>query len=251
MVDENLAQRFWPGEDPVGRRLYRPESIEDVLAVTEDTEFFTVVGVVGDVRLRDLTEGEEAVGAYFFPLAQDTSRFLTFALKTGPRPESLAGPVRAAVASLDPELPVFDSQTMEARTETALVNRRSPAFLSLAFGAVALLLSAVGLYGVLAYLVTQRSREIAIRLAIGSSPGGVFRLVFREGAALIGAGLLAGALGVAALRQNIDGLLFGVHPLDPVVIGTAVTLLVLVALAACTLPALRGTRLAPWAILAD
>jgi predicted permease len=252
MVDEKLAGRFWPGEDPVGRRLYNPGDVtKDLLAIDEKTVLFTVVGVVRDIRLSDLTEGERAVGTYFFPMAQDTSRLVTFAVKSTPRPESLAGPLRAVVASLDPELPVFDSRTMEERTEAALLNRRSPALLSLAFGIVALLLSAVGIYGVLAYLVSLRSREIAIRIAIGSSARAVFGLVFREGATLVGAGLLAGALGALALRRSVEGLLFGVRPTDPLVIGAAVALLVVVALLACALPARRATRIDPVAALGE
>ena len=250
IVDERLAERFWPGEDPVGRRLYRPENIEDLLAVDENTVYFTVVGVVGDIHLEDLAEGQP-VGTYFFPMTQETPRLVTFALKTGPRPDSLAASLRAAVGSLDPELPVFDVRTMDVRTETALVNRRSPALLSLSFGVVALLLSAVGLYGVLAFLVAQRSREIAIRVAIGSSPHAVFGLVFREGVALVGGGLLAGAAGVLALRRTMDGLLYGVESLDPVVIGAAVLLLVVIALLACALPARRATRIDPWAVLVE
>ena len=155
------------------------------------------------------------------------------------------------MASLDPELPVFDSRTMDERAEAALVNRRSPALLSLVFGAVALLLSAVGIYGVLAYLVALRSREIAIRIAIGSSARAVFGLVFGEGAALVGVGLLAGALGALALRRSVDGLLFGVRATDPLVIGAAVLLLVAVALLACTLPARRATRIDPVAVLGE
>ena len=252
MVDEKLAATFWPGEDPVGRRLYKPgDNAKDLLAIDEKTIFFTVVGVVRDVRLSDLTEGDRAVGTYFYPMAQDTSRLVTFAVKTVPRPESLAGPLRAVVASLDPELPVFDSRTMDERAESALVNHRSPALLSLAFGVVALLLSAVGIYGVLAYLVTQRSREIAIRIAIGSDARAVFGLVFREGAALVGAGLLAGALGALALRRSVDGLLFGARATDPLVIGAAMALLVAVALLACALPARRATRIDPVAALGE
>jgi predicted permease len=250
ILDQKLAERFWPGEDPLGRRLYRPQNIEDLLQVDENTVYYTVVGVVGDIRLEDLAEGQP-VGTYFFPMAQNTPRLVTFALKTGPRPDSLAASLRATVGSLDPELPVFDARTMDVRTESALVNRRSPALLSLSFGVVALLLSAVGLYGVLAYLVAQRSREIAIRVAIGSSPHAVFGLVFREGVALVGGGLLAGALGVLALRRTMDGLLFGVQSLDPVVIGAAVLLLVVIALLACALPARRATRIAPWTVLAE
>jgi putative ABC transport system permease protein len=108
IVDEKLAGRFWPGRDPVGRRLYKPSDANDLLATDERTVFFTVVGVVRDIRLSDLTEGEKAVGSYFFPMAQDTSRIVTFAVKTASRPEALANALRSIVTSLDPELPVFD-----------------------------------------------------------------------------------------------------------------------------------------------
>jgi predicted permease len=251
IVDETLAGRFWPNEDPLGRRLYRPQDAAHLLATDEKTVFFTVVGVVRDVRLADLTEGDRTVGSYFFPMAQDTSRLVTFALKTATRPDSLTGSLRSTVASLDPELPVYDLRTMDERTESALVSRRTPAALSLAFGVVALLLSAVGLYGVLAYLVAQRSREIAIRIAIGSSARGVFGLVFREGAALVGAGVVAGALGAAFLRRTLDGLLFGVRATNPLVIGAAVSVLTAVALLACALPARRATRIDPVAALGE
>ena len=251
IVDEKLAGRFWPGEDPVGRRLYRPSDAEHLTAIDGKTVFFTVVGVVRDVRLADLTEGDRTVGTYFFPMAQDTSHLVTFAIRTASRSESLAGPLRSSVAALDPELPLFDMRTMDERTESALVGRRTPAVLSLAFGIVALVLSAVGLYGVLAYLVAQRSREIAIRIAVGSSARGVFGLVFREGAALVGAGVLAGALGAVVLRRSLDGLLFGVRATNPLVIGAAVALLVAVALLACALPARRATRIDPVAVLGE
>jgi len=251
IVDERLAGRFWPGRDPVGRRLYKPSDANNLRAIDERTRFFTVVGVVRDIRLADLTEGEKAVGSYFFPMAQDTSRVVTFAVKTTSRPEALAGALRSMVASLDPELPVFDVRTMEERAESALVPWRTPATLSAAFGAVALLLSAVGLYGVLAYLVAQRSREIAIRIAIGSSAREVFGLVFREGAALVGSGLLAGALGALLLRRTVAGLLFGVTATDSLAVGAPVALLVGVALLACAVPARRATRIDPVAVLAE
>ena len=140
---------------------------------------------------------------------------------------------------------------MEERTESALLQRRTPALLSVAFGAVALLLSAVGLYGVLASLVAQRSREIAIRMAVGSSAREVFGLVFREGASLVGAGLLAGAAGAILLRRSVAGLLFGVRATDPFVFGVSVVLLVAVALLACALPARRATTIDPVAVLSE
>jgi ABC-type antimicrobial peptide transport system permease subunit len=159
--------------------------------------------------------------------------------------------LRAAVASLDRQLPVFDVQTMMQRREKALEGRRSPALLSLAFGAVALLLSAVGLYGVLAYLVTQRTKEIGIRLALGSSTRGIFELVIREGLALLAVGLVLGAIGAFALRRSLESQLFGVGAADPVVLGTVALVLAVVAILACAIPARRATRIDPRAALAE
>jgi predicted permease len=251
IVDERLARRFWPDKDPIGRRLYRPVDINNLLAITDKTVFITVVGVIKDVKLHDLTEGARAVGTYYFPMAQDTSSLMTFALKTADRPETLASALRSAVASLDPELPVFDLRTMEQRTETALLNRRSPALLSLSFAIVALLLSGVGIYGVLAYLVTQRRKEIGIRMALGSSAGRIFDLVIREGAWLVGSGFLVGAAGAYGLRKSLESQLFGVSVSDPLVVGAVVALLALVALLACALPARRAARIDPIAALTE
>ena len=251
IVDEKLARRFWPNQDPIGRRMYRPADINDLLAITEKTVFFTVVGVIGDVKLHDLTEGAKSVGAYYFPMAQDTSSLFTFVLKTAGRPESVASALRNAVASLDTELPLFDLQTMEQRTEQSLLNRRSPALLSMSFGVVALLLSAVGIYGVLAYLVTQRRKEIGIRIALGSSSGAIFDLVLREGVLLVGTGLVAGVAGALVLRSSLESQLFGISATDPLVVGAVTLLLGLVALAACALPARRATRIDPIAALAE
>lgn len=251
IVDRRLASRFWPDQDPIGRRLYRPTDINNLLAITDETVFLTVVGVVGDIRLRDLTEGDRAVGAYYFPMAQDTSRFLTFAVKTAGSGDALPAALHATIAALDRELPLFDLRTMEQRTEGALVNRRGPAQLALGFGLLALLLSAVGLYGVLAYLVTQRKREIGIRLALGSSTRAVFELVMGEGVLLLGIGFLAGGVGALLLRGSLESQLFGVGAADPGVLAGVSLLLMLVALAACALPARRATRIDPSVVLSE
>ena len=245
MVDERLARRFWPDQDPIGRRLYSPTDLDHLMAVTEKTVFFTVVGVIKDVKLDDLTEGTRAVGAYYFPMAQDTSRSITFAVKASAGGDFLPAALRKTIADLDPELPLFDVQTMEQRLERALLNRRSPAMLSLSFGALALLLSGVGLYGVLAYLVTLRTKEIGIRMALGSSARAIFDLVIREGVLLLGAGFLLGAFGAFALRGSLESQLFGIRAADPVVVTGVTLLLAVVALLACAVPALRATRIDP------
>jgi len=251
IVDRKLAARFWPDQDPFGRRMYLPTDINNLLAVSEKTVFLTVVGVVGDIRLRDLTEGKKAVGAYYFPMAQNASRLLTFAVKTAGPGDAIPAALRSAVATLDRELPLFDVRTMDERTERALRNRRGPALLALGFGVLALLLSAVGLYGVLAYLVTQRTREIGIRLALGSSARAVFDLVIREGLLLLGIGFAAGGLGALLLRGSLESQLFGIQAADLRVIAGVTLLLAFVALAACALPARRATRIDPRVVLAE
>ncbi len=252
MVDEKLARRFWANQDPIGRRMYIPVDINNLLAITDKTVFLSVVGVIRDVKLHALTEGQQTVGAYYFPMAQDTSSGLTFALKTaGGDPVALTSSVRGVLSQIDRELPVFDVQTMDARMEKSLVSRRSPVLLSLSFGAVALFLSAIGIYGVLAYLVTQRTREIGIRIALGSSGKAIFELVLREGLMLIGGGFVLGAIGAVALRRSLDSQLFGVSATDPLVLTAVTVILALVAVAACALPARRATRIDPIVALAE
>jgi predicted permease len=249
IVDRKLASRFWPGQDPIGRRLYFPTDLNQLLAVTDKTVFLTVVGVVADIKLDDITEGERAVGACYHPMAQNGSRLVSFAVKTRTRDGSLGTSLRGVIASLDRELPLFDVRPLDELVEKSLLNRRAPAQLALAFGVVALVLSAVGLYGVLAFLVTQRRREIGIRLALGSSTRAVFDLVLREGLLLLGVGFVAGGAGAFLLRSSLESQLFGVKAADPLVIGAASALLAVVALVACTLPARRATRIDPRMVL--
>jgi predicted permease len=251
MVDRKLAERFWPGQDPIGRRLYRPTDINNLTAISDKTVFLTVVGVVEDLKLHDLTEGQRTVGTYFFPMAQDTSRFITFAVKTAGGPEAFGTALRAALLGVDKDLPVFDVKTMEERAEGALANRRSSVLLSASFGVVALFLSAIGIYGVLGYLVVQRKKEIGIRMALGSSGRAIFELIIREGLLLVGAGFLLGAGGAYLLRRSLESQLFGIEASDPLVLGTVSAALCTVALLACALPARRATKIDPIIALSE
>jgi predicted permease len=251
VVDETLAKRFWPGQDPVGRRMYFPNDIKDLTAITDKTVFHTVVGVIADIKLRDLTEGQKSVGAYYFSTDQEVPGFLTFAVKAATEPVTLTNAVRAALNGVDRELPVFDVQTMQERMERSLVSRRSPVVLSLIFAGVALLLSAFGIYGVLAYLVTQRRREFGIRIALGSSAGSIFELVLREGLLLIGGGLVLGSAGALMLRRSFESQLFAVAATDPVVLALVTGLLAVVAAFACVVPASRATRIDPIVALTE
>jgi putative ABC transport system permease protein len=159
--------------------------------------------------------------------------------------------VRGALQEVDRELPVFDVRTMDDRLAQSLMSRRSPVLLSLSFGAVALLLSAIGIYGVLAYLVSQRRKEIGIRIALGSSTAAIFELVLREGLLLIGLGFAAGAAGAIGLRNALQSQLFGVSSTDPAVLAAVTGLLAAVAVVACALPARRATRINPIVALTE
>ena len=251
VVDETLAKRFWPGRDPIGRRMYFPNDVKDLTAITDKTVFHTVVGVIGDVKLSDLTEGQKSVGTYYFSMNQAATSSLTFAVRTPGDPLSLTSAVRGVLNGLDRELPVFDTQTLDARVEKSLMTRKSPMLLSLSFGVVALCLSAIGIYGVLAYLVTQRRREIGIRIALGSSARAIFELVLREGLLLIAGGFVLGGIGALALRKSLESQLFGVSASDPVVLAVVTAILAAVAVVACALPARRATRIDPIVALSE
>jgi predicted permease len=251
IVDERLARKFWPGKDPVGRRMFLPDRAEDLVTPGPNVTYLTVVGVVGAVKREGLIEGEQArLGAYYFPYAQDPTRGgITLAIRTTASPSQATEAVRRALAGIDPELPFYDVRTMSERMERSLDRRRTPMMLATSFAIVALLLAIVGIYGVLAYQVGQRTREVGIRIALGSSASGIRALVLREGAALVGAGLIVGLGGAVALRQAIAGQLYGIGPLDPRVLVLVTMVLSVAALVACLGPARRAARVDPVAAL--
>jgi predicted permease len=246
IVDEQLANLFWPNQDPVGRRMYLPDSPEDVAKPGPKVTWLRVVGVVGTVKLRGLEEGENArAGAYYQAYAQDPTRGIGWAIRSRGDATAITAAVQQVLADVDPELRMTDVFTMSARVDRSLNSRRAPMFLSLGFGGVALLLAAVGLYGVLAYHVNQRTREIGIRMALGSQPSGILRLVLGEGSVLVAIGLVGGLAGALALRSAIAAQLYGVGPLDPVVMLGAVMMLAATSFIACLGPARRAARVSP------
>ncbi len=249
IIDERLAQRFWPNASPVGRRMYLPDSADDVVKPGPKVTWLQVVGVVRTVKLKGLIEGENArVGAYYLPYAQDPARGIGLAIRSmlntsdGP---SIKAAVERALADLDPEVQLFDTFAMAERVERSLDSRRAPMLLLVGFGGVALLLASLGIYGVLAYQVSQRTREIGIRMALGSDAGGILRLVLREAVALVFVGLACGMAGAVALRGVIASQLFGVGALDAQVIIAATVLLAAAALFSCFGPARRASRVDP------
>lgn len=252
IVDEQLAKHFWPGQDPVGRRLWKPESGDEVAhGPGPKTQYMTVVGVVGTIRTTGLTE-KAPVGTYYYPAAQDVPRHMTLAVRAATtNADALTSSIRREVKALDPELPFYSVKPMQAWVDQSLTSRRTPTMLALLFGAVALFLAAVGIYGVLAYQVSQRRREIGIRLALGSNAGGIFGLVIREGLMLLGTGLAIGLAGAFAIRGALQSQLFGITAMDPVVLVVVVAVLGAVAVLACAIPARRAARIDPAVALSE
>jgi putative ABC transport system permease protein len=248
IIDERLAAKFWPNRDPIGRRMYQPNNPQ-FTKTDEHTEWLRVVGVVRSARVRAITGGGNTAGAYYFPFAQTPQRNYTFAVRTAGDSAQAASALRRAIAEVDPGLALFDVKTMAERKQLSLSSQRTAMSIALAFAALALFLSVVGIYSVLSYLLGQRRREIGIRVAVGSTPGGIFTLFVREGAVLVGAGLLLGFGGAIALRTTIANQIYGVRPLDPVVISLVSVVLGGIAMAACLRPALEAAKVDPVVVL--
>jgi predicted permease len=245
IVDERLAQHFWPNSDPVGRRMYFPGRPQDLLKTDEHTTWLTVVGVARSLRYERMDDKGASVGAYYRPMAQDPDNGFTFVLKTAGDSDSAVRALRAEILRLDPDLAVFDVHTMSERIDLSLASRRTSMLLTNAFGGVALFLATLGIYGVLAYLVAQRTREIGIRVALGSSRGAILGLVLREGFELVVVGLILGVVGAAFLQKVVATEIYGVRALDPLLLAGVMALLSFVALAACAAPARRALRVDP------
>jgi putative ABC transport system permease protein len=176
---------------------------------------------------------------------------LTLVVRTSGDPVHVTPAVRQEPAAIDPELPFYGIKTMTERLEERVVSRRMPMVLAVFFAGVAAFMAAVGLYGVLAYQVSQRQREIGIRMALGSEPAQIFVLILREGLVLVALGFAAGLAGAVAVRGVLQAQLFGIGALDPRVLAAVAALLGVVALLACTAPARRAARVNPLGALTD
>ena len=226
--------------------MYTPSDLDNPTAPPEDESlFFNIVGVVRRAKLEGMVGIDEPLGAIWFPWAQVPRRNVDFVVETGGDPAALLEPMRRRIAEIDPELPVYNAGTMNEFIDESLAVRRAPMILSAGFAATALLLAAVGIYGVLAYLVAQRRREIGVRMALGSDGQRVFRMVMREGALIITFGSVAGILGVYVLRSGIESQLYGVGAMNPLVVSAVTLALAVVALLACAIPARRATHVDP------
>ncbi len=243
IVNSTFASRYFPGQDPIGR----------TIVVFDDQEFGwsrTIIGVVGDIRGRAIAES--ATPAIYIPHAQHPDVFAPSLLVRSTLPAgALAMMLRERIAAYDPTLLVQRIRPMDDVISGAMSRPRFNLVLLGAFALVALALSAVGIYAVLAYLVTQRTREIGIRMALGARAADVMRMVLAEGMTPVGVGALAGLLGAALATRMLRTLLFGVTPLDPVSFIAAPAIVAAVALIACYMPARRATRVDPLVALRE
>jgi putative ABC transport system permease protein len=239
IVSQEFARKYFPNEEPIGKRI-KPgiSTYED-----EDSTFREIVGVVGDLRNRTLST--EPKPAYYVPQTQIPWSQATMVVKTTNEPHSLVSGVTKQVAAMDPDLPLFGVKTMREYLAASVAAPRFSTTLLSIFAAVALVLTLVGLYGVMSYSVAQRTNEIGIRLALGAQSRDVLLMIVKQGSMLIVLGLGIGLLGAYALTRLIESLLFGVTAKDPITFMAAAVLLAIVALLACYIPAWRATKVDP------
>ena len=245
IVNETLVKRYWANQNPVGQRVrihlvqsksapYRP-MIRD--------QWSTIVGVVGDVQ--DRMFGNTQPGELYLPYSQAPSRIMRFVLRTTGPPDLAADPARQVIFSIDKSQPVTEMKSMDELLSASMASETVNAKLLSFFAFLALVLAAIGIYGVISYGVQQRTREIGIRMALGAQRNDVVRLIIGEGARLALAGMVLGLAGAYVLTAVLAGFLFGVKSVDLPSSAIAMTILALVALSACYIPARRATRVDP------
>ena len=240
IIDEATARRYWPDRDPVGRRLRirLRVGLQNTAA-----PWITVAGVVRNIKHDGLDV--DGVPHVYVPKDQFLGRALSLVLRTSLPASTLESQIREAVRSVDPGLPVFNVTSMDEVLDASLASRRFSANLVAGFAALALLLASIGIYGLLAYMVGQRSREIGLRMALGAGRGDVLKLILRRGVALAVVGIVAGLIAAALSASFMASLLYGVRPRDPGVFTLVPLLLLVVAIAASYIPARRATKVDP------
>ena len=238
IIDEKFAQRFWPDNDPVGKHLW-----------FDPKKPITIVGVVGVVKQYGLeTDGKIAT---YFPQLQQPDQRMFLAVRTSSEAAGLASAVVSEIHAVDPDVVVYGIRTMQERLYDSLARQRFASTMLGAFAVFALLLAAIGLYGVMSHLVTQSTRDIGVLVALGARPGNILRLVVRQGMELAGIGIVVGLAAAAALTRVMASLLFGVSATDVATFAAVPALLAAVALAATAIPAWRATRVDPMVALRE
>jgi len=244
VVDEDFVRFYWPHASALGHRLFRGTE------PGPDAEAFTVVGVVGSIKQAALTD-DEAQGAVYYPYIYRPDSNIFVAVRGSVTPDSLGQALERATREIDPELPVNDIESMDDRIDASLVARRSPALLAGIFSGIALLLIAIGTYGVLSYAVAQRRREIAVRMALGARPEQIRGQFLSLALRLLAGGTMLGVVGAWLTGQAMQAVLFHVPAHSPAILAGSAGLIAVVSLAACLLPAQRAARMSPVQGLGD
>jgi predicted permease len=236
IVNAALARRHFDGQDPLGHRLR-------IGRVHGGGALVTIVGLVGDVRHDQLTD--DPAPEIYFPIAQSTPAMMMLAARTSGEPDAYGAAIRAEVLAVDPAQPVYHVKTMATLVGESLAAPSYAAALMTLFSGLALVLAAVGIYGVVSYAVSQQRREFGVRLALGARPRDLLTLVLRRGLLLVTAGLTLGAVGALGTGRALASILYGVGPADPATFAAVTALLAAVGLLACCIPALRASRTEP------
>ncbi len=236
LINRSLAGRYWPGESPVGQRI-------TFTANPKEQDWRIIVGVVGDVK--DSPDSSTTVPAFYFSMAQAPIRQTMLAVRTTAAPAATIASVREELQQLDKNVPIAEVKTLETISAAAVAGRRFTFWLLGCFAATALSLAAIGIYGVLSYLVAQRTREIGVRMALGAQTGDVIKLTLKQGMRPTIIGVLLGLMGAFATTRLMSSLLFGVSTTDPEIFALSALALILVALLPCWLPARRASRIDP------
>jgi predicted permease len=236
VVDEDFARRYWPKGGALGQRVFQGTD-------SEDARLFTVVGVVGPVKQAELTE-PQGQGAVYVPF-RDRATNVFVVTRTSQRPEAFADSLRQMVRATDPELAIDDIRSMDTRIADSLIAHRSPAVLAGIVAGVALLLAAVGTYGVLSYTIAQRRREIGVRMALGAQTHQIRTQFLSLGLRLVAAGMLLGVIGVRSAGKGMESVLFGVPALHPATLFGTALVMTAVSLVACFIPVRRASCVDP------
>jgi predicted permease len=237
IVNQAFAKRYFPDEDPVGKRLRFTFNARE-----PERE---IVGVVGNIAEDDLAVPLPPV--IYYSVDQNPSAFLTYVVRTSGDPAAFIGAARAALTGIDPQLALIKPQSMDqiASQSPSVFLRRYPSYLIGSFATLALILAMVGLYGLISYSVTQRTREIGIRVALGAQRKDILRMVIAQGSGAVLMGIATGLAAALALTRVMATLLYGVKPTDVITFASVGLILALVAFAACTIPARRAARVDP------
>jgi putative ABC transport system permease protein len=239
VINQAFARTYWPSEEPIGKHL----RLNNARGAATNTSWTTVVGVIADARTEAISEA--SVPQIYLNLYQRQAKDLAVFVRGRLDPVATPVELREQVQSIDPTLPVFGAQELKQTVSASLAERRFLMEIVALFALTALLLAGLGIYGVISYIVSERTHEIGIRIALGAENKSVLQMVLRQGLSLAAAGAAVGLLGAVIVSHLMRGLLYGVRPTDPLTFAGVAILLIGVALLACYIPARRATRVDP------